>query len=122
MFVERFTVAVTTGATEAAEEYTPVARGRVLQVQYVKDDFANGVDFTITTETTGQTVWTESDVNASAVRCPRQPAHSGVGAALVLNSDDDPVAVPIHVAGERIKIVIANGGVAKAGTFHVTIG
>ena len=59
-------------------------------IQYVKTDYTDGVDFTITTETTGQTLWTESNVNAAAVKAPRQarpppaqwrpcPAHAGTG-------------------------------------------
>src|SRR3546814_6873290 len=75
MHVRRETVAVTTDASGAATEYTDTVTGRVLGIRYVKGDFADGVDFTITSEATGETVWAESDVNASATRAPRQAIH-----------------------------------------------
>src|SRR3546814_15826036 len=75
MHVRRETVAVTTDASGATTEYTDTVTGRVLGIRYVKGDFADGVDFTITSEATGETVWAESDVNASATRAPRQAIH-----------------------------------------------
>ena len=39
--------------------------GLLSQIRYVKTDFANGVDFAITVEGTGEGLWTQSDVNAA---------------------------------------------------------
>jgi hypothetical protein len=50
-------------------------------MRYVKTDFADGSSFTITSEATGETIWSESSVNASATRAPRQATHSTAGVA-----------------------------------------
>lgn len=122
MYAERHVVTLTTDAAGAATGYTPVVTGRVLQVHYVKTDFADGVDFAITSEATGQGVWTESNVNAAAVKAPRQPTHDQVGAASLYAAGGEPVEAPITVVNDRVKILIAQGGDTKTGTFHVVIG
>lgn len=122
MYVERHAVAVTTDGSGDATAYTPVVTGSILSIQYVKTDFANGVDFVVTTETTAQSVWSENDVNASTVRCPRQAIHSTAGAALLYAAGGTAQVAPIYAAGERVKFVVASGGATKTGTFYVTVG
>lgn len=122
MFAERFVVPVTVDASGDATVYSPVVTGAVIAIHYVKTDFANGVDFTITSEATGQSLWTQADQNASAVKCPRQPTHDGVGAASLYAAGGEPVEDRIVLAKDRIKIVVASGGVSKTGTFHFVIG
>jgi hypothetical protein len=78
---ERYVVALTTDGAGAATGYTPVVSGEVIQIRYVKTDYDNGVGFTITAEATGETIWTEAAVNASATRAPRQATHSTAGVA-----------------------------------------
>lgn len=116
-WAEKHTVAITTAVGGAATAYTKrKVTGQVHTIIYTKDDFAAGVDFTITTETTLQGLWTELDVNASAIRAPQQPTHTQAGVA-----DTDPGNRPIIAVEERIKIVIAQGGDAKNGTFDIII-
>lgn len=123
MYVRRHTVSVTTASDGSATAYTSTTvNGAVRSIQYVKSTFADGVDFAITLETTGQGLWTESNVNASATRCPRQPTHDAVGAASLYAGGGEPVEDFIYAADERVKIVIAAGGDAKAGTFYITTG
>lgn len=123
MYPVRQTVSVTTASDGSATAYTDKAvTGRVLSIQYVKTDYANGVDFAITSETTGQGLWTESNVNASAIRCPRQPTHDAVGVASLFAAAGEPVEDYIFLANERVKIVLAQGGDTKSGTFYVTTG
>jgi len=74
-FIQRFEVAVTTIADGSATAYTPNFTGKLSQIRYVKTDYAAGVDFTITSEATGETIWTQADVNASATVAPRQATH-----------------------------------------------
>jgi len=116
------TVAVTTNGDGVAEAFTNAVNGRVLQVRYVKTDFANGVDFTITNEDTGETIWAQQDVDASATVAPRQPTHSTAGVAALYAADGVAVLDHVWVADARIKIAIASGGDTKTGTFHFTIG
>lgn len=121
MTVRRFVVPVTVDASGDAEEYTPKVYGRLVSIRYVKDDFADGVDFTITAEDTGETLWAEEDVNASASRSPRAATHSTAGAASLYASGGEAVLDKIGLGGDRIKIVVASGGNATSGTFHILI-
>ena len=120
--MRRYVVTVTTASDGTATAYSPRGvNGVIQQIEYVKTDFANGVDFTITGEATGVNLWTESDVNASAVRAPRQPTHSQAGVASLYASGGTAVQAPIGLSNDRVKIVIAQGGNAKVGTFHILV-
>ncbi len=123
MYATRHVVTIVTDESGDGIGYTPVVNGRILEVVYVKVDYAAGVDFVVTTETTGRAAWSEENVNASTVRSPRQATHSVAGAALNYNDEsDEPVCEPIVVADERIKIVVDEGGDTKTGTFYVITG
>ncbi len=121
MFLERHRVALTTAADGSIIGYTPVVTGRVLGIRYVKTDFADGVDFTITAEATGETVWTQLDVNASVTCYPRAGVHDTAGVAATTDGTR-LLRDAVHVANDRIKISIVAGGDTKSGTFHVLIG
>lgn len=124
MFLQRYDVALTV-ADAAATAYTsaPVT-GRVLQLRYVPGSapLDTNADLTITGEVTGVAIATLSNIGTSAfTRVPRQATHGVTGAALVYGASD-AVAEPIYLAGERIKVVVADGGTAKAGTLYITVG
>ena len=121
MYCEAHTVTLTT-ATGTATGYTPVVTGRIINVIYQKTDFADGVDFTITTEDTAQNVWVDTNINASETVAPRQPTHDAAGAASLYAAAGEPVEDYIYACGERIKIAIASGGTSKTGTFIVIVG
>jgi hypothetical protein len=53
-----------------------IFRVSIESIQYVKTDYADGVDFTITAEATTETIWTESNVNAAVIKHPRAATHS----------------------------------------------
>lgn len=118
MTTRRFVVSVTTASDGSATVYSPYLSGRLSAIHYVKTDFADGVDFTITAEATGETLWTESDVNAAKVCRPRAATHSTAGVA---STYDGTRAVNdlIRLSRDRVKIVIGSGGNAKVGTFHI---
>lgn len=122
MYAERHVVTLTTDGSGAATGYTPVITGRIFTVRYIKDDYATGVDFTITLESTGETVWAQNDVNASVTVAPRQATHSTAGVASLYAETGEPVEDYIVAVQDRVKIVIANGGDTKSGTFHVVVG
>ncbi|MDP2989150.1 MAG: hypothetical protein Q8O57_01110 [Kiritimatiellota bacterium] len=124
MAIKRLTVALTTDTNGAATGYTSVFSGRVSQIRYVKPvsgGFSDGVDFTITLEATGETVWAEDNVNASATRAPRQATHSTAGVAALFAGSGTAVNDKIVAAADRVKIVVASGGSVTTGTFHVTV-
>ena len=122
-YARRLTVNVTTAADGSATAYSdPIYYGLLSQIRYVKADFADGSTFTITADATGETLWSETGVNASATRAPRQAMHSTDGAAALYAPGGAAVLDKIAIANDRIKIVIANGGNAKSATFHFLIG
>lgn len=121
MTIRRFPVTVTVDASGDATKYSPPIYGTLVSVRYVKTDYANGVDFTITNETTGEIIWDEDDVNASATRYPRAATHSTAGVASLYASGGEAVNGRIALGGERIKIIVGSGGNATTGVFHFTI-
>lgn len=121
MYAERHVVTIVTDAAGAGVGYTPLVQGRVSAIHYVKNDYANGVDFVVTSEATGEIIWDEDDVNASTSRAPRQATHSTAGVAALYAGGGSAVLDQITVAKDRIKITVAAGGNTKTGTFHVVI-
>lgn len=119
MTIKRYTVPLTTDSGGDATGFTPVFSGRISQIRYVKNDFDNGVDFNVTAETTGETIWAEENVNASATRAPRQLAYTTAGVAVLYAATFGVYDVPIVVAADRVKIVVAQGGNVKSGTVYV---
>lgn len=123
MAIRRFAVPVTTEYGGAATAYSPVLSGKLISIRYVKTDFADGVDFTLSAETSGLTLWAESDVNASATRYPRAATHSTAGAAANYDGSSHAVLGKIALSQERVKIDVASGGGDgdTSGTFHITV-
>lgn len=120
-YAERHVINVVTAADGSATAYSPVVTGRISTIRYVKTDFATGVDFTITADATGETIWTESNVDASKTVAPRQATHGTDGAAALYAAAGAAVNDKIALANDRVKIVIAQGGNAKTGTFHLVM-
>jgi hypothetical protein len=121
-YVQRVSIPLTTDAAGAATAYSETVTGRILQVRYVKTDFANGVDFVVTSEATGEIIWDEDNVNADATRAPRQATHDTVGVASVYAAGGAAVNDYIAVANDRIKVVVAAGGDTKTGVVYVLLG
>lgn len=122
--MRRYKVTVTTAADGSATGYSPRFSGEVHQIEYVKDGsnaYTDGVDVAITGEATGVNLWTESNVNASAVRAPRQPTHTPAGVASLYAAGGTAVQDRIAIGNDRVKIVLAQGGNAKVGAFHILV-
>jgi len=122
MYARRHTVALTTDASGDVTAYSEPANGRLHTIRYAKTDFADGVDFTVTLESTGEAVWAESNVNASATRAPRQATHGVDGTASLYAAAGEPVEGFIVAAGDRFKVVVAQGGNVKSGALHFIVG
>lgn len=120
-FAQRHIVAVTTASDGSVTSYSPVVTGKISAIHYLKTDFADGVDFAITAEATGETLWTEANVNSAAVRAPRQAVYSTAGVAALYAGGGTAVFDKIALANDRVKIAVTNGGNAKAGTFHIVL-
>ena len=121
--IRKFTVTVTT-ATATGEGLTPHFDGYIESIQYIKPGsggFSDGVDFTCTVNGTGENVWVEENVNASAIRRPRAATHSTAGVAALYASGGTAVLDKIAVSRDRVKIAVAAGGNGTTGTFVVTV-
>lgn len=121
MGTRRFHVDITTASDGSATAYTPYLSGKLAAIHYVKTDFTDGVDFTITSDVTGETLWTESNVNAAKVCRPRGATHSNAGVAALYAAGGTAVNDIIRLSRDRVKIVIASGGDSKIGEFIVVI-
>lgn len=122
--MRRMKIDVTTAADGTATAFSPKVSGKVHSIHYLKDGtaaFANGVDFAVTAEATGENVWTEADVNAAGVRYPRAATHNQAGAAALYAAGGVGVLDKIGLANDRLKIAITAGGNAKNGRFIVLV-
>jgi hypothetical protein len=122
--IRRFVIPITVDENGDAEAFSPVLSGKLVSFRYVKTDFEDGVDFTITSEATGATLWAEENVNASATRHPRAATASTAGAAALYANAGQAVLDKIALSQDRVKIVIANGtgdDGGETGTLHITI-
>lgn len=115
----KFTVAVTTDGAGAATVFSPKISGRVASIHYVKNNFTDGVDFTITAENSGETLWAELNVNAATSRYPRAPTYSGAGVASLYAAAGTAVFDMFRLTNDRVKIVIAQGGAGTLGSFII---
>lgn len=121
MYAERYNISIVTDASGDAIGYSPIITGRIINVIYKKTDFADGVDFAITLEQTGQGVWTESNVNSTKSVAPRQATTDVIGVASLYAAAGEPVEDYIVAVKDRLKIVISSGGNAKCGNFILVI-
>ena len=121
MATRRFIVDVTTASDGSATAYSPYLSGEIVQISYIKTDFADGVDFTITGEAIGQTLWAESNVNAAKNCFPREAIHSTAGVAALYAAGGTSVNDRIALSRDRVKIVIAQGGNTKTGQFQIVV-
>lgn len=121
MTTRRFVVNVTTAADGSYTGYSPYLSGKIHAIHYLKTNFTDGVDFTITAEATGETIWTESNVNAAKACFPRGATHSNAGVAALYASGGVAVNDKIALGRDRVKIVLAAGGNATTGAFHIIV-
>jgi len=118
---KRETVTVTTNASGSGTGYTGVISGLIQQIRYVKTDYADGGTYTITVDETGEAVWSEAAVNASATRAPRQATHTTAGAAALYAGSGIAVLDRIAVAKSRLKVEVASAGTTATGTFYIIL-
>lgn len=122
MRVESYKASIATDAQGDATVYTTELNGLLRQIRYLKTDFADGSTITVTNETTGESIWAETGVNASATRAPRQATHTIAGAAALYAGSGVAVLDLIAIANQRLKIVVASGGATRTGTLWFIYG
>ncbi len=121
MAIRRFVVTAVTASDGSVTAYSPYLSGYINSIEYLKTDYTDGVDFTITAEATGETLWTESNVNAAKVCLPRAATHTTAGVAALYASGGTAVLDRIALGRDRVKIMIASGGDTHTGAFHILV-
>jgi hypothetical protein len=122
--MRKLKLAVVTAADGTATAFMNKVSGKVHSVQYLKDGtnaYADTVDIALTAESTGESIWSEANVTASATRYPRAPVHTQAGVAALYAAGGTAILDKIAISNERIKIALAQGGNAKTGTFIVLV-
>lgn len=119
---------VTTDGTGAADVASGmVVSGRVLQMRYTPDGSVpldTGADITVTGKQSGVGVLTKANIGTAAfTAAPRQPTHlASDGSAALYAAAGTGVLDFVYLYGEQLRIVVAQGGAAKKGTFEFLIG
>lgn len=126
MQVSRYDIAVTADGSGNATGFTadPVV-GTVLAIRYVADGgvpFANTVDFVFSGEISGIPILTVTNETASNTYYPRAATVTIANAASLYAAAGTAVNDRIPIAGERVKVTVAQAGAANKGTFYVWIG
>jgi hypothetical protein len=123
--IKRFTVPVTTDASGDFSGATAATSGEVVQVRYIPDGsspLATGADLTLTAGTSGVVIANHENIGTSAfTKVYRQATHGVDGSASLYAAGGEPVESCIYVAQETIDLVIANGGNALSGVFHIYV-
>lgn len=119
--IRKFNIDLTTNGSGAATGYSPYLSGYIDSIQYVKTDFADGVDFTITADVTGEAILSLTDQNTATKLRPRAATHSTAGVAAVYASGGTAVNDRIALGRDRVKVVVAQGGDTKTGRIVVAI-
>jgi hypothetical protein len=129
MHIDREILTLTVNASGAATVYSGRVTGRVLQLRYVPDatdPLDTGADLTITGEDTGVAIATITNIGTAAltwvIRQSTYPVANTAQGTAALYAATFPVLEPVYLAGERIKCVVANGGVSMTGQLHIFIG
>ena len=121
MALRRFEMTVVSDGAGAATAFSPYLSGYIHAIHYIKTDYAAGVDFTITAEATGESIWTQLDVDATVTKAPRQITHSTLGAPALYVAAGTNVNDRIVISRDRVKIVLAAAGATKTGKFIIVV-
>lgn len=126
-FLTRHSIPITTDASGNATVYSSdIANGFVQAVRYVPDGTTpmdNTADLTVTGETSGIPIITITNEAASVTNyAPRMATHDITGAPALFAAAGQAVNDKIPLAGERIKVAVAQGGNTKSGTLNVWVG
>ena len=112
-FPRTVSVTLTTNGSGAATGETEAFTGTIHSIRYAKTDFADGVDFVVTTKRAGDALWSELNVNASKVVYPAAAGTKADGTGSTVHER------PHVSAHDAVQIAVTNGGATKTGTFYV---
>lgn len=124
--MEKISVTITVDASGDGIGYISsklgVNHGFVQAIQYVKDDYVDGIDIVISGATSGIAILTVANMNASAFYYPMAVASKRADGADAEYASGYGVRKLIPIVDEQIKIVVSAGGVSTSGTFNIWLG
>lgn len=121
-YMEREQLTIITDASGDATSFTAVVNGFLRAISY-DGGFDATADLTITSDAHGQSLLTVTNQAASAITWhPRQATHDILGVASLYAAAGEPVESDIPIAGDRIKVVVAQGGNVTTGILTFWIG
>jgi hypothetical protein len=126
-YIKRYDFTLDVSSGGASTSYSnDVAQGEVRQITYTPDGSSpldTGADLTITGEATGIAIATLTNIGtAVATWAPRSATHTTAGAASLFAAGGTAVTDRIALAGERIKVVVAQGGTSLKGQLSIWVG
>lgn len=121
MYIQTIAIPIESDAAGDGTAYSEVVQGLVEMVKVTLGTLANGAaDLTITDEATGAAIVTLTNITDGLTVRPRGATHDVAGAAALYAAAGTAVLDKIPVNG-RIKVVVAQGGNAKAGSVAVQL-
>ena len=120
MWVTQHTITITTDGDGAATVYSDVAAKGCVRAVIFDVGTLETPTVTVTGSLTGIAVFTKAAMD-SGQTFPHATAHSTALADLTFDGTYK-IPVPIPLANEKIKVVVAGGGDKKTGTLTVLVG
>lgn len=95
--------------------------GKLISVQWVDGDLADGVDavLSVVNSEHTQTLLTLTDANSDAWYYPRTPIHTNAGAAITY--DGTRVVYDKYIVAGKLQLAITSGGDTKTGGAYVFV-
>jgi hypothetical protein len=122
MGMRQYKMTVNSNASGVATAFSQrIVGGKIHSIAYIKGDYADTVDFTITKETTGETLWAQDNVTASTTVYPRAATASTANAPALYEDTGEAVRDAIGIAVDRVKVVLAQAGANKTGQFLILV-
>ncbi len=124
MSVSKHSVTVKSVNLAAVPKFSEKLSGIIHSITYVKNAdgaiaFTDSVDFRITNEETGETIWSEDAVNASETIYPRPFAQKTDGTVLLYATGEEVPVEGFMLFDQRVKFVVIDPGTLKSGIFLI---
>lgn len=124
MAIRKFTVSGTTHVSDGtATVYSPYLSGYIEAIQYIKPGsggLSDGSTMTITAEATGETIWTQTGVNASVKVRTRSATHTTAGVAATYDGTRATLD-RVALGRDRVKFAITSGGNSKNFSYVISV-
>ncbi len=121
MHIETQTITIVSNGSSVGAGKISGITGRLVALRYIKagsGGYTDGVVVSVTTSKTGQTLWSQTGVNSSAIKYPRAAVHGSDGAAALHAADGTALLDQFRLADEDIVFALTSAGASKTGQFQ----